>query len=125
MISDEIYEELSAEVDISLTKEGYAAPIDDLLRAAESEPLRLALANYSGLIIEELTIEPGSPCAGKSVGEIPWPEGSIIASVHRGRQVIIPRGSTVISDGDVLVMVIHGDAVREVKRLCHAVRERE
>jgi CPA1 family monovalent cation:H+ antiporter len=118
VISDEVFEELSAEVDLSLTKDGYAAPINDLLRAAGSEEVRLSLANYSGLNIEEVTIEAGTACDGKSVREIAWPEGSVIASVHRGRQVIVPRGSTVLHAGDILVVVLHGETGKQVKEIC-------
>ncbi len=118
VISVDVYEELSAELDASLTQDGYAAPIDDLLKAAESEQVRLALASYSGLDIEEMTVAPGAACDGKSVREIAWPEGCIIASVHRGRQVIIPHGSTVLHGGDVLILVVHGQSGRDVKSIC-------
>jgi K+/H+ antiporter YhaU regulatory subunit KhtT len=123
VISEDVFEELSAEVDITLTKDGYAAPINDLLQAAGSEEVRLSMANYSGLDIEEVTIEPGAPCDGKRVREITWPEGSVIASVHRGRQVIVPHGSTILHAGDVLVVVLHGETGKKVKKICQAARE--
>jgi Trk K+ transport system NAD-binding subunit len=105
-------------VDLSLTKDGYAAPINDLLKAAGSEEVRLSLAQYSGLNIQEMTIEAGAPCDGKKVREISWPEDSVIASVHRGRQVIVPHGSTSLHAGDVLVIVLHGDTDKQVKKIC-------
>jgi monovalent cation:H+ antiporter, CPA1 family len=118
IISEDVFDQLSSEVDISLSQNGYAAPIETLVRTANSEQVRLTLATQSGLVIKEITIEQDAPCAGKSVREIAWPEGCIIASVHRGRQVIIPNGNTVLDSGDVLVLVTRGESSTELNKIC-------
>ncbi len=46
---------------------------------------------------------PGASVAdGRSLGEVAWPEGCTVVSVRRGRQVIVPRGGTVLEAGDVI-----------------------
>jgi CIC family chloride channel protein len=70
--------------------------------------------------VEEIVIEPGSACAGHRVREIEWPRDCILASVRRGRRVIIPRGDTMLWPEDVLVAVAEGEAGLQLRRLCLA-----
>jgi CIC family chloride channel protein len=79
---------------------------------------QVRLGAFSGVNVEEITIRPGAPCAGHEVGEITWPRNCVIASIRRGRQVLIPHGDTVLQAGDVLVTVVEGGANKEVERLC-------
>ena len=81
---------------------------------------QIRLGTYSGVTVEELRIEAGSPCAGKPVKAIAWPSDSILVTLRRGRQVIIPHGDTVLEAGDVLVLAAEGEARDQVRRLCQA-----
>ncbi len=74
--------------------------------------------------VSDVTVEKGAPCAGKKMGEIPWPHDSLIASLRRGSQVFIPHGETVIKPGDVLVVVVEGEARKEILRLCRQPDDR-
>ena len=47
-----------------------------------------------------LTLKPGTPSEslmGRALKDIPLPEGTLIALVRRGSEVVIPRGATVKS----------------------------
>jgi CIC family chloride channel protein len=55
--------------------------------------------------IWEVEVEAGSFGDGKRLSEIPFPEGSVVASVRRGGQIFVPRGHTRLRAGDRLVIV--------------------
>lgn len=78
------------------------------------------LSAYGGVDVEEVTVQPGAPCVGRRIRDMPWPHDCIIATIRRGRQVIIPNGNTVLQAGDVLVAVAEGRARADLKRLCLA-----
>lgn len=48
---------------------------------------------------------------------MPWPEDSVVASVRRGRQVLIPHGETALYAGDVVVVLASEQAGNEIRRL--------
>jgi len=50
----------------------------------------------------ELAITSGSLANGRPISEIPWPEGCVVVSVHRGSGLLVPDGSTVIRAGDAI-----------------------
>ena len=82
--------------------------------------VRLGAFLDNSVSVEEVTIQVGAPCAGKRVGEIAWPRDCVIATLRRGRQVLIPHGETVLKEGDVLVAVVEGEACHELLCLCQA-----
>ncbi len=71
--------------------------------------------------IVEVLVQPGSLCVGKQMKDVPWPRNSIVASVRRGGifggQVFIPRGDTVLQQGDVLVIVTEALSSQAVQAL--------
>lgn len=84
---------------------------------------QVRLGALGGVRVEEVTVEAGAPCAGKRVSEVAWPRDCVIATLRRGRQVLIPHGNTMLKTGDVLVAAVEGDARNEFRRLC--IREAE
>ncbi|NJN96344.1 MAG: CBS domain-containing protein [Anaerolineales bacterium] len=79
---------------------------------------QVRLGAFSGTEVEEFTIKAGAPCIGHSIHEVNWPRSCVIASIRRGRQLLIPHGDTVIQAGDVLITVVEGHAHEELRRLC-------
>ncbi|MFA7677546.1 MAG: NAD-binding protein [Candidatus Omnitrophota bacterium] len=55
------------------------------------------------LSIVRVDIPEGSPVANKSVKDITLPHNSVLVSVLRGPDIIIPYGSTVILPGDEII----------------------
>jgi len=55
-------------------------------------------------------VNAGSLADLQPLSEIPWPEDSLIASVQRGSQVLIPHGKTLLQAGDRLTIICkHGE----------------
>ena len=62
----------------------------------------LELVSTRDLPGEVLTffVEPASAVAGSSIGDLPFPEGSAVMLVVRGKALVAPRGPTVLQPGD-------------------------
>ncbi len=56
------------------------------------------------VLLTEEEIVKDHPWAGKSIRDIEFPIGRMIAVIRRGNQVIIPSGSTVLLAGDLLIL---------------------
>ena len=113
VISDEVFEQLSAEVDAALDQPSEAfwfVPGDSL-------PDRLK-AGRSRVDVHEILVEPGSACADHSLRDLAWPANSVIASLRRGDEMIIPRGDTVLQPQDVLMLIADEPALHKIKLLC-------
>ncbi len=52
-----------------------------------------------------VTIPPEASAVGRRVADLQLPEGVLIQTIHRGNDVIIPRGPTTISSGDRLTLL--------------------
>ena len=76
------------------------------------------LDSFSPANIEDVVVEAGAPCAGLRVSEVRWPHDAVIATLRRGRQIVIPHGDTRLKPGDVLVVVTEGDAKQALRDLC-------
>lgn len=70
----------------------------DLLVAAGKE-----FEDRKNLTLREITVGKNDKWAGKCLTEIPVPQGTLIVMIERGSSTIIPRGDTVIQEGDLLV----------------------
>lgn len=82
---------------------------------------QVRLGSMTGVDVVEIRLEEGAPAAGRAMREVQWPLGSVVASLRRGRRVLIPRGETALQPGDVLAVLVESgadDEVDEVRRLC-------
>ena len=115
VISEEVFERLSTEVDTTLEAGSDAF----WFVPGESLPGRLK-AGRSRVEVEEIAIEPGSVCANQRVRDLHWPPNSVIASLRRDDQMLIARGDTTLLAKDVLMLIADEAALREIQRMCKA-----
>lgn len=73
-------------------------PGDLLITAAEE------FEDRRNLTLQEITVDKGHKWNGKSLEQITIPKGLLIVMIQRGQETIIPRGDTVIHQGDVMVL---------------------
>ena len=114
VISEEVFENLSAEVDAALEDGG--GPF--WFVSQDSLPHRLKDGLSGNAEVEEIRVEAETFCDGIQVKDVPWPEHFVIASLRRGTQVLIPKGDTVLCEGDILTVVGEDASLREARRLC-------
>ena len=73
----------------------------------------------AGVEVVECEVEADSSLDGRALSEIEWPEDSLVASIQRGGQLIIPHGKTIMEVGDQLIVVARRedeDAIRALAR---------
>ena len=85
--------------------------------ATQQQLNQVRLGTVSGVQIVEKTIQPDSPADNQPLCDILWPEGSLIASIQRGSQVLIPHGDTLLQAGDRLTIVCRQDEEEELRQL--------
>ncbi len=115
VISEEIYEQLAAEVDTAL--EGNSGAFLFLPQQPLSQELDEELSGSAQ--VEELLIEPSSACDGKQVKDIRWPNNFVIVSLQRNdRTMVIPKGDTPLNAGDRLTVVGEAASIRIARSFC-------
>ena len=80
--------------------------MESWLSASNHQELKEAILRDDRLLT--LTLAPGTPSAtliGRALKDIVLPEGTLIALVRRGPEVVIPRGATVLEHGDRLTII--------------------
>jgi CPA1 family monovalent cation:H+ antiporter len=114
VISEEIFETLTSEIDAALDDEDeefWYVP-------QESLPQRLNEGLSGSATVSDVVVESGAACDGLQVMDIQWPKHFVIASIKRGNQVIIPKGNTIILANDLLTMVGENSSIEGARQFC-------
>ena len=101
VISDDVFEQLSTEVDAQLS-EGYPT----LSEGAEPRTQFL-----------EVTLPDDSLAVGKTIAELDIPRSAVLVSIQRGDETIIPRGDTLLHVGDAVTTLCESEIIASVKNL--------
>jgi hypothetical protein len=101
VISDEVFDQLTTDVDAQLS-EGYQAMSD----ATEMRTQFL-----------ELNLPDDSSVVGKSIAELSIPRNAVLVSIQRDDETIIPRGDTILNCGDVITILCERDTISAIKHL--------
>jgi TrkA domain protein len=104
-------------VTVRLTAEEAGALAELLGTARVVERLAELHRQVEGLVTEQIPIAPGSPYAGRSLGDArvrTRTGASIVAVVRDGRVVASPRPDFVFAAGDVVVVVGTGEGTAAV-----------
>jgi len=74
--------------------------------AARSDqlPQRVATRTTESTRYLDFEIPPGSAADGRRIREVPWPEGCIVVSVHRGNELLVAAGDLELHSGDALTV---------------------
>jgi NhaP-type Na+/H+ and K+/H+ antiporter len=107
VITDDVFEQLSTEVDAQLS-EGYPSLSDE----TETQTQFL-----------EVTIPDDSQANGKTIAELGIPRAAVLVSIQRGDEIIIPRGDTVLHEGDVVTTLCERETLTAIKELLLAKQE--
>lgn len=83
----------------------------DLKELLLREDRYISLVLNNGTPVEELI--------GKAVRDISLPQGSLITIIHRGGQIIVPTGGTVLMEHDRLTIISYPKGIQELRdRYC-------
>lgn len=75
------------------------------------------LRDLAGAQFVDLVVDADAPVAGRAVRDVEWPPRTVLTSVRRSGDLVLPNGDTVLQPGDevvVLTGVDTADAVREL-----------
>jgi trk system potassium uptake protein TrkA len=85
------------------------------------EILTLHILEKGRLALVEVAVPPdGGSQRPRAISELRLPENTVLVSVIRGEQVIVPRGSTVIAQGDRVVALTPMDQEESLRRVLTA-----
>ncbi len=91
----------------------------------ESDGLQLLVTiNQGRAAICEIRIPKYAVISGSYVKDIGMPESSLIVSIVRDEEVIIPKGDTIIEEEDKIVAVCESGKQRELVKIFNEVRKR-
>ncbi len=65
----------------------------------------------------EITLAEGSPAAGTSIADLGVPRDATVVAVVRDDRLVVPRGDTVLSVGDEVLLLVTGESEPAVQRL--------
>ncbi len=101
VISDEVFEQLSTDVDAQLSEGPPLLPDEAVTRTQ----------------FLEVIIPEHSQAVGKTIAELSIPRAAVLVSIQRGDEVIIPRGDTLLHVGDVVTTLCERETIDSVKDL--------
>ena len=86
------------------------------LEAENDEQLRETLFRSEQVLVMTLSRDQHrSDLIGFKLSEVSLPQGTLIAVIRRGDEPIIPRGHTVLLDGDRLTIIGHPEGIRALR----------
>jgi trk system potassium uptake protein TrkA len=69
--------------------------------------------------VTDVRLDQYSPAVGKTLLELELTEGSLIAAIIRGEDVLVPRGGTRLQDRDHLILISHPEhEAEDLMTLC-------
>jgi CIC family chloride channel protein len=86
--------------------------------AAQQRKQLRQLRDLSGTRLVEFRITADAPTAGRRVREVSWPSRTILASIRRSGEVVMPNGDTELLIGDEVTVLTEQDHVSQVQELC-------
>lgn len=109
VITDDSFEQLSAEVDAQLGEGFPTLPEETEARTK----------------FVEVKIPENSRVLGKTISDLGIPRSAVLVSVQRGEEIIIPRGDTALHVDDVVTVLCERDSVEQVKNVFLSPYEEE
>jgi H+/Cl- antiporter ClcA len=74
------------------------------------------VGNDATKVLLEIAVQMGSVLDGRRIKEIKWPAPSLLVSIKRGNEDIIPKGDSLILAGDYLIVLVAEDIAARVKK---------
>lgn len=90
-------------------------PVYDVLLERLIQRNPTIVQDDSRKVILEIPVSVHSFLEHKKIREIPWPEDTLVVGIRRGEQDQIPKGSTEIVPGDLLLILVSESRAAEVK----------
>ncbi len=97
--------------DVLASKPIYEALLEKILK---DKGEKISIANKKDKAILEFAVCMGSYLDGKQIKEVRWPSNCLLVAVKRGENEILPKGDTIISSGDYLIVLTNESNVSKI-----------
>lgn len=88
-----------------------------LEREVDASPIKQLMSlNHGETTLSEIDLPPDFKHNGKKLAEIKMPEESVVVSITRGEQIIIPRGNTTLYSGDTIIIICKNSVLHALSR---------
>jgi cell volume regulation protein A len=67
----------------------------------------------------EVPVPSDSAAIGRAIVELGLPKGTLVVLLGRGKEFLIPSGSTIVEQGDSLLVLADRESLRETRRILH------
>ena len=84
------------------------------LDAPDAQDLREVLLRDEHFMT--LTVSEASSLVGQELKHVSIPEGCLVAMIRRDRDILVPRGNTMLKSGDRLTIIGEPKGLEEVRR---------
>ncbi|MFV2006207.1 MAG: Trk system potassium transporter TrkA [Longimicrobiales bacterium] len=117
LISEFDYLPLAPKVGIDAAVSPRISAVNAILRYVRRGRVT-SVATLKGIDAEtiQFSVTKDSRVAGKALKDLALPKGSVIGSIIRGDELIIPRGESVIHPGDEVIVFALPDAIFEIEQ---------
>jgi trk system potassium uptake protein TrkA len=103
-------------VDITVSQTDYILTLIE--QAIPDQPfIHLVNLIHEDMAIVDAKVVPGSKIANRKIGDLPVPDGCIIAAIIRAGELIIPSPTTEVLEGDDLIAIAHRGIEEELRAL--------
>jgi trk system potassium uptake protein TrkA len=76
--------------------------------------LKIRRGQYS--IVEE-KIAPNAPASGKALKDLPFPHNCVISGIIRHGEIVMPRGTTILEEGDEILALVDENARAQLGKI--------
>lgn len=117
-ISHKEYEEIfkKSGVDIVVYPEdAVASYLDELV--TNPGIIDLAFIREKDVTILEFAVNEESDLIGKEVKEIKCPKGSLIISISKGKDFVVPNGKSILKKGDKILVITKTEIIDDVRKV--------
>jgi len=118
LVNDPTLAPLMKPLDIDAYISPRATTVSSILRHIRHGRVRgvYSIGDAEAELIEAQVLST-SPMAGKEVRDIEFPEGAMLGAIRRGPDLVRPRGTTRVQEGDLVLIFAMAPDVPEVERL--------
>lgn len=118
-VSRGIYTNMVSEMGVDMALNPLDITVSQILRVIQGKKRIVSSRLIQGQAeIIEINIDERMRLTKKPLKDLTFPDGVLIAAIHRGKELIIPTGDTVIKDGDrVLIVCLLSDLIELEKLL--------
>jgi len=116
------YTRIASQLGIDVPVSQKNSVVNAILKVIRTGSVRSVHAISDGTLdAMEISVDAESAAAGKRIQEVRLPEDSLIVSVLRGDETVIPRGGSVLNGGDHLIVIARTEHIERIQSTFAAV----